>query len=76
MEDYKKIDEYIICPFCNVELMLNTSTNDVECPCCYTTLDDLKHMPYEEVYEDIPEGCSACGGDYPKCMSGCNMFDG
>ena len=25
--------------------------------------------------EDIPEGCLACGGPYPDCMSSCNAFD-
>lgn len=25
--------------------------------------------------DDIPEGCSACGGDYPHCMSSCSLFD-
>ena len=24
---------------------------------------------------DIPEGCRACGGPYPSCMSSCPMFD-
>lgn len=25
--------------------------------------------------DDIPEGCRACGGDYPDCTEGCPMFD-
>lgn len=25
--------------------------------------------------DGIPEGCSACGGDYPNCMDGCPLFD-
>lgn len=25
--------------------------------------------------DDIPEGCRACGGDYPNCISGCNLMD-
>ena len=24
---------------------------------------------------DIPEGCAACGGPYPDCMTSCKMFD-
>ena len=24
---------------------------------------------------NIPEGCSACGGPYPSCMSSCPMYD-
>lgn len=23
----------------------------------------------------IPEGCRACGGDYPNCTSSCPLFD-
>ncbi len=23
----------------------------------------------------IPEGCAACGGPYPYCVSSCPMFD-
>ena len=25
--------------------------------------------------DDIPEGCRACGGPYPSCMSSCPIFD-
>ncbi|MCM1524029.1 MAG: hypothetical protein NC120_06185 [Ruminococcus sp.] len=25
--------------------------------------------------EEIPEGCAACGGPYPDCMTGCSLFD-
>ena len=24
---------------------------------------------------EIPEGCAACGGPYPDCMTSCKMFD-
>ena len=30
----------------------------------------------DDVFEsDIPEGCRACGGDYPHCVDSCPMFD-
>jgi len=25
--------------------------------------------------DDIPEGCAACGGDYPNCADSCPIFD-
>lgn len=25
--------------------------------------------------DDIPEGCAACGGNYPECTSSCPLFD-
>lgn len=24
---------------------------------------------------DMPPGCRACGGDYPNCITSCNMFE-
>lgn len=29
--------------------------------------------PFE--FEGIPEGCLACGGDYPNCTTSCPLFD-
>ncbi|MBO4579336.1 MAG: hypothetical protein J5715_04185 [Clostridiales bacterium] len=29
----------------------------------------------EDDEEGVPEGCQACGGPYPNCIEGCNMFD-
>lgn len=26
-------------------------------------------------YDDMPEGCAACGGNWPDCESSCPMFD-
>ena len=25
--------------------------------------------------DDIPEGCAACGGPYPRCCASCPLFD-
>lgn len=25
--------------------------------------------------DDIPEGCAACGGDWPRCTSSCPLYD-
>ena len=25
--------------------------------------------------DGVPEGCVACGGDYPNCKDSCPMFD-
>lgn len=27
------------------------------------------------IIEDIPEGCLACGGDYPNCCDSCTLFE-
>lgn len=31
--------------------------------------------PPDDFYDDMPEGCKACGGPYPDCTSSCKMFD-
>lgn len=43
-------------------------------------LSSTREYESEEEYydlhpEDLPEACSACGGPYPLCMDGCNLFD-
>lgn len=25
--------------------------------------------------DSMPEGCAACGGDYPNCADSCEMYD-
>ena len=32
--------------------------------------DSASHL-----YDDVPEGCIACGGPYPDCTSSCSLFD-
>jgi len=36
-------------------------------------LDDSEDITEEE--EEVPEGCAACGGNYPYCKDGCPLFD-
>lgn len=39
--------------------------------------DDEKENTYSAIDEinDIPEGCRACGGQYPNCTYSCPLFD-
>lgn len=30
---------------------------------------------FDDDDDEIPEGCRACGGPYPKCKDGCPAFD-
>lgn len=39
----------------------------------YDYEDESKY--YDRHPLEIPEGCRACGGDYPNCCSSCPMFD-
>ena len=34
---------------------------------------DVTYDEEDSLY--IPEGCRACGGDYPHCKDSCPMFD-
>lgn len=58
-------DHLLFCPKCHMVMSVNDWESGVE----YVTDDSLN---YEE---DIPEGCLACGGPYPSCKIGCNMFE-
>lgn len=35
----------------------------------------MKMMYTEMRVEDMPEGCRACGGDYPNCKDSCPLYD-
>ena len=31
--------------------------------------------PPDDLIDNIPEGCAACGGPYPDCTTSCKIFD-
>ena len=50
------------------------------CPNCGEEVDEMDYKyewedEDEEDWDEIPKGCAACGGPYPKCMSSCKLFD-
>lgn len=55
------------CPNCDVELEWTGSV--LKCPKCGAEYED------DDDGMDIPEGCAACGGEYPLCKDSCPMFD-
>lgn len=74
------------CPNCGAEIEYDDEFMIVcpECECFIYTrsideIDDQEEdYDYEDIYDeddDIPEGCLACGGDYPYCADSCPMFD-
>jgi len=36
---------------------------------------EWKTSGYDTYPNAVPEGCTACGGDYPNCASSCPLFD-
>ena len=60
----------IHCIKCGSE-MVRKNSDEMECPKC-GHMCILDTVPSKN---DIPEGCIACGGPYPSCMTSCKMFD-
>lgn len=79
------------CPLCGTKLIFHDSELDYfktwDCPKCGNSIldqdieweteedEDDEDEEYIEADYDIPEGCAACGGDYPNCVDSCPMFD-
>ena len=73
------------CPVCNSIISLESSV-EFFCDACKSAfwmddngewiLDDINDDDYNEFDEtmEIPEGCAACGGDYPNCIDSCNLM--
>lgn len=62
------------CPNCGGQVWYSSRYENYCCEDCfgYFNEDDLD---LDCCDDDIPEGCLACGGPYPHCMSSCNLFD-
>ena len=72
-------DGYYICNECDA--IMDLRGDILVCPDCDYQVkhDDYSYDDYEEYYEefdeDIPYGCSSCGGPYPYCKTSCKLFD-
>ncbi len=62
------------CPGCGAK-MVGTERGSMlvlECPKCgYKTYEEMDGPDYD----DMPEGCAACGGNWPDCADSCPMYD-
>lgn len=63
------------CPECGA--IMNYHLGTYECPDCGFTIeeDEFERVSIFGDDDDMPEGCAACGGDYPDCADSCPMFD-
>lgn len=59
------------CPKCGATVREKTAYNRME----KDNEEMMSELGLRESSDDIPEGCSACGGPYPDCISSCSMFD-
>lgn len=71
---YLGMDKWI-CPGCDNSAEREDPNEPEEIYFQYNESDDYAHYYGEpEDDDDIPEGCAACGGDYPNCCSSCNLM--
>ena len=42
--------------------------------CQYEQVDELEEYE-DDIYDDVPFGCRACGGLYPNCVDSCSLYD-
>lgn len=77
---------YPICNKCGA--IMDLVDDEFVCPSCQWTVDTMEYeYEYDEEEEwtdeslDMfgglipPEGCRACGGPYPQCVTSCKLFD-
>lgn len=65
------------CPECGGTMRLSRGRYKCE-DCGFTIKEGLFHVISlfgDDEADDIPEGCAACGGDYPNCTDSCPLFD-
>ncbi len=72
------------CTECGADMYMDKEDNEFyQCVSCdfyiheeyFRNIDDEYDDYYNDEDDETPEGCVACGGPYPNCMSSCNMFD-
>ena len=59
------------CPDCGAKMKLESDM--WICTRCETAIP----TDYDDDgdYDDMPEGCAACGGNWPECADSCPMYD-
>ncbi len=73
----------VTCVNCEKTMTWSDQFREWQCPNCGTTAwqdddcgsDEICFDSPDEDEDDIPEGCAACGGDYPNCTSSCPLYD-
>jgi len=65
------MSDFVYCDKCGVKQREKdgpiSGYDGVYCQSCWREIVALQN--------DIPEGCRACGGNYPNCKYSCNLFD-
>lgn len=79
-ETYTDIPDYSgycpDCPQCGETMGYSYIKSEFKCKVCGYIMDE-GDWDYESEADpdEIPFGCSTCGGPWPKCQIGCNMYE-
>lgn len=71
--------EAVDCPECGSMMILKDGV--YKCKRCKLEIPEENYIIVnvfgdDEIDDDdMPEGCAACGGDYPNCVDSCPMYD-
>lgn len=63
------------CPECGERLHFSYNKEQFKCSNCGNVFDMDDLDLDDEDGDGIPAGCARCGGPYPSCMSGCNLYN-
>lgn len=83
-EKYGWVDESMqeVCPDCGAFMNYHPDHDIYVCPNCDKEIKLSSEEDYEKYFpmqpyddDNPPEGCAACGGNYPFCKDSCPMFD-
>ena len=61
-------DVVLVCTVCGHSVDIEDYGNEAEYDDYYSSIKDNTLI-------NVPEGCIACGGPYPKCKISCKIFD-
>ncbi len=67
-DNYFQCDGKYICPSCGTVVRESTPYNQLD--------RESRQRSKARAMEEKPEGCKACGGPYPDCVTSCNIYDG
>lgn len=85
---YKSMDDgdgEINCIYCG-HRMKKILSDEWECPTCGVMAsiedgeiefgeDPAEGYSYDDVYDDMPDYCRNCGGNYPDCCDSCSTYE-
>lgn len=73
--EYDEDEEQVVCTCCD-QFSCDPDKVDYSIRIYKTIQENERFMKeWEREDDEPPEGCLACGGPYPDCISSCTVFD-